>query len=287
MQDTQCNTQRNQAWFITGAARGIGLSLARQLLARGDNVAATSRTLASLRQALGQDNPRLLALEVDLVSEASVQAAVERTIATFGRIDCVVNNAGYGQQGTLEALDDDEVRRNVEVNLFAPLHVLRHALPQLRKQGGGHVFNIASIAGFQGGYAGWGSYVATKFALAGLTETLAAEGAEVGIKATVVYPGPVRTDFLNDNSLVIARRSIADYTAAQESLDLHRDGMNGKQAGDPERLAALILRVAGMAEPPLHLFAGRIAHDFAQQKLAQVRRDIEAWREAGEATDFA
>lgn len=261
--------------------------LARQLLARGDNVAATSRTLASLRQALGQDNPRLLALEVDLVSEASVQAAIERTIATFGRIDCVVNNAGYGQQGTLEALDDDEVRRNVEVNLFAPLHVLRHALPQLRRQRGGHVFNIASIAGFQGGYAGWGSYVATKFALAGLTETLAAEGAEVGIKATVVYPGPVRTDFLNDNSTVIARRSIADYTAAQASLDLHRDGMNGKQAGDPERLAALILRVAGMAEPPLHLFVGRIAHDFAQQKLAQVRRDIEAWREAGEATDFA
>ncbi|WYX09049.1 SDR family oxidoreductase [Achromobacter xylosoxidans] len=287
MQDTQRNTQRDQAWFITGAARGIGLSLARQLLARGDNVAATSRTLASLRQALGQDNPRLLALEVDLVSEASVQAAIERAIATFGRIDCVVNNAGYGQQGTLEALDDDEVRRNVEVNLFAPLHVLRHALPQLRRQRGGHVFNVASIAGFQGGYAGWGSYVATKFALAGLTETLAAEGAEVGIKATVVYPGPVRTDFLNDNSLVIARRSIADYTAAQASLDLHRDGMNGKQAGDPERLAALILRVAGMAEPPLHLFVGRIAHDFAQQKLAQVRRDIEAWREAGEATDFA
>lgn len=97
----------------------------------------------------------------------------------------------------------------------------------------------------------------------------------------------MRTDFLNDNSTVIARRSIADYTAAQASLDLHRDGMNGKQAGDPERLAALILRVAGMAEPPLHLFVGRIAHDFAQQKLAQVRRDIEAWREAGEATDFA
>lgn len=280
-------TQTHQTWFITGAARGIGLSLARQLLARGDNVAATSRTLASLHQALGQDNPRLLALEVDLVSEASVQAAIGKTIAAFGRIDYVVNNAGYGQQGTFEALDDGEVRRNFDVNVFAPLHVLRHALPQLRAQRGGHVFNIASIAGFDGGYAGWGSYVATKFALAGLTETLAAEGAELGIKATVVYPGPVRTDFLNDSSLVIAKRTIADYTAAQASLDLHRVGMNGKQAGDPERLALLIQQVAALAEPPLHLFAGKIANELAARKLDAARRDFNAWREAGEATDFA
>ena len=127
MQDTR-DIQDSKTWFITGAARGIGLSLARQLLARGDRVAATSRTLASLDKALGADQPRLLALEVDLVSEASVQAAIEQTIAAFGRIDYVVNNAGYGQQGTFEALDDDEVRRNFDVNVFAPLHVLRLSL---------------------------------------------------------------------------------------------------------------------------------------------------------------
>ncbi|CAB3909672.1 3-phenylpropionate-dihydrodiol/cinnamic acid-dihydrodiol dehydrogenase [Achromobacter insuavis] len=280
--------QTNKTWFITGAARGIGLSLARQLLARGDHVAATSRTLASLHQALGDDHPRLLALEVDLVSEASVQAAIDKTLAAFGRIDYVVNNAGYGQQGPMEALDDDEVRRNFDVNVFAPLHVLRHALPQLRKQGSGHVFNVASIAGFTGGYAGWGCYVATKFALAGLTETLAAETAEFGIKATVVYPGPVRTDFLNDNSLVIARRKIADYTAAQASLDLHREGMNGRQDGDPEKLALLIQEVAALDAPPLHLFVGKIANDLAEQKLETVRGDFDAWRQrAGVGTDFA
>jgi NAD(P)-dependent dehydrogenase (short-subunit alcohol dehydrogenase family) len=278
--------QGSKVWFITGAARGIGLSLARQALARGDAVAATSRTLAGLRQALGDDGACLRALEVDLGSEASVQAAIERTVAAFGRIDRVVNNAGYGQQGTVEALADAELRRNFEVNVFAPLHVLRHALPHLRRQRSGHIFNVASIVGFQGGYAGWGSYVASKFALAGLTETLAAEVAELGIKATVVYPGPVRTGFLSRDSLAVAQRSIADYTEAQASLDLHLNGLDGQQAGDPEKLAALILQAASAAEPPVHLFAGKIANALAEQKMQAVRRDLEAWRRASEATDF-
>lgn len=282
----QQHARPSRVWFITGAARGIGLSLARQALARGDAVAATSRTATSLRQAFGDSNERLLALEVDLVNEASVQAAIDKTIAAFGRIDCVVNNAGYGQQGTIEALSDTELRRNFDVNVFAPLHVLRHALPHLRSQRSGHVFNIASIVGFQGGYAGWGSYVASKFALAGLTETLAAELAELDIKATVVYPGPARTGFLSKETLVVAQRSIADYTEAQASLDLHRNGLDGKQAGDPEKVAALILQAADVAEPPIHLFAGKIANTLAEQKMQAVRKDLDAWRDASDATDF-
>lgn len=280
-------TQHPKTWFITGAARGIGLSLARQALAQGDSVAATSRTLDSLHEALGNNTTRLLALQVDLADEASVQAAIEKTIASFGRIDRVVNNAGYGQQGTFEALTDAELRRNFDVNVFAPLHVLRHTLPHLRQQRSGHIFNVASIAGFNGGYAGWGSYIATKFALAGLTETLAAEVAELGIKATVVYPGPVRTDFLSNNSLVLAQRSIADYTAAQASLDLHMNELAGQQAGDPEKLAALILHVADIAEPPVHLFAGNIANSLAEQRIQAVRKDLDTWRKASDATDFA
>lgn len=279
-------TKTDNVWFITGAARGLGLALARQALAQGDAVAATSRTLASLNKAFGDHHPKLLALEVDLCNEASVKAAIEKTMTTFGRIDRVVNNAGYGQQGTVEALTDAEVRRNFEVNLFAPLHVLRHTLPFLRNQRSGHIFNIASIVGFQGGYAGWGSYVSSKFALAGLTETLAAELAELGIKATVVYPGPVRTGFLSKESLVIAERSIADYTAAQASLDLHREGLDGQQAGDPEKVAALILQAAAVAEPPVHLFAGKTATTLATQKMAAVRNDLDSWRDAADATDF-
>ncbi|OZI38335.1 short-chain dehydrogenase/reductase [Bordetella genomosp. 10] len=278
--------QNPKVWFITGAARGIGLSLARQALAQGDAVAATSRTLTSLHRAFGDGSDRLLTLEVDLADEASVQAAIDRTIATLGRMDRVVNNAGYGQQGTIEALTDAELRRNFDVNVFAPLHVLRHALPHLRSQRSGHVFNVASIVGFQGGYAGWGSYVATKFALAGLTETLAAELAELGIRATVVYPGPVRTGFLSKDTLMVAERAIADYTAAQASLDLHIDGLDGKQAGDPDKVATLILQAASVAEPPVHLFAGRIANALAEQKMQAVRQDLDAWRGASDATDF-
>ncbi|MEF3103067.1 SDR family oxidoreductase [Raoultella terrigena] len=276
----------SKVWFITGAARGIGFSLARQALAHGDAVAVTSRTLDSLQQAFGQGNTRLLALEVDLTSEASVQDAIDKTIVRFGRIDRVVNNAGYAQQGTVEALTDAELRRNFEVNLFASLHVLRHALPHLRTQRSGHIFNVASIVGFQGGYAGWGSYTASKFAIAGLTESLAAEVAELGIKATVVYPGPVRTDFLAQGVLGVAQRSIADYTEAQASLNLHLNGLHGKQAGDPEKVATLILQASRVAEPPIHLFAGKIATTLAEQKMQTVSKDLDAWRGASDATDF-
>ncbi len=145
---------------------------------------------------------------------------------------------------------------------------------------------MASIVGFQGGYAGWGSYVASKFALAGLTETLAAELSELGIKATVVYPGPVRTGFLSKDSLVVAERSIDDYTEAQASLDLHLNELDGKQAGDPEKVATLVLQAASVAEPPVHLFAGKIANMLAEQKMEAVRKDIDAWRGASDATDF-
>ncbi|MFL9925150.1 SDR family NAD(P)-dependent oxidoreductase [Herbaspirillum lusitanum] len=281
------NTSPN-TWFVTGASKGLGLALVKALLAHGQNVAATSRTRASLESIQTEGKAgQLLPLEVDLSDADSVQRAVDATVTRFGRLDVLVNNAGYGQQGTLEAMSDAEVRRNFEINVFAPINVLRQALPHMRRQRSGHVINIASIVGFQGGYAGWGSYVATKFALAGLTETLAAETAELGIKATVVYPGPVRTDFLSSGSLMLAARSIADYTEAQASLDLHLDSLAGQQAGDPERLALLIMQAAAVEKPPLHLFAGRIACHLAQQKMNTVTADLDAWRAASMATDFA
>lgn len=275
-----------KVWFITGAARGLGLSLAREVLAQGDVVAATSRTLQSLRHALGDNSEQFLALEVDLVSQASVKQAIDQTMATFGRIDVVVNNAGYGQFGTFESLSDAELRSNFDVNVFAPLHVLRHALPYLRQQRSGHIVNIASIVGFQGGYAGWGSYTASKFALAGLTEALAAEVAELGIRATVVYPGPVRTDFLSKQSLQAAQTTPEDYGAARASLDLHLNELDGKQAGDPQKLALLIIQAVNVENPPLHLFAGKIANQLAHEKIAAVSDDLAQWKGAAEATDF-
>lgn len=278
-------TNSSKVWFITGAAKGIGQILAKSLLASGHRVAVTSRDRAALEKSFaGADG--LLALETDLTSEISVKAAIDATVERFGAIDVVVNNAGYGQQGTVEALSDEEYRRNFEVNVFAPLHVMRFALSHMRRQRAGHIVNVASIVGIQGGYAGWSSYVATKFALAGLTESLAAEVAEVGIKATVVYPGPVRTDFLSTGSLTIAKHSIDEYTEAKASLDLHLDHLDGKQAGDPEKVAQLIITAVAAAEPPLHLFAGTIANELAEAKIAGVRKDLEAWGDASAATDF-
>ncbi len=279
----------SKTWFITGASRGLGLTLTRLLLALGQNVAATSRNRAQLERAVAPTADqflRFLPLEADLTDEDSVGAAVGQTVKAFGAVDVVVNNAGYGLQGTVEALTDAELRRNFDVNVFAPLNVLRKMLPQLRRQRSGHIINIASIVGFQGGYAGWGSYVATKFALAGLTESLAAETRELGIKATVIYPGPVRTDFLADGSLAVAQHAIDDYTAAQASLDLHLGTLAGNQAGDPDKLAELIVRVAAAENPPLHLFPGNISWDLAYQKLGEVKLDLAAWKDASLATDF-
>ncbi|SPA54871.1 SDR family oxidoreductase [Cupriavidus taiwanensis] len=279
--------QAPRTWFITGASKGVGQKLVTRLLEQGHRVAATSRTAASLTQVFGAASDRFLPLEVDLTDDRSVQQAIDRTVEWFGGLDVVVNNAGYAQQGTVEALSDDELRRNFEVNFFAPVAVLRHALPQLRRQRSGHIINISSIVGYQGGYAGWGSYVASKFALSGLTESLAAEVAELGIRATVVYPGPVRTDFLSDGALAVAQRQIDDYSQAKASLDLHLDTLHGRQAGDPDKLALLIIQAATVEAPPLHLFAGKIANELAAAKASAVAKDLDAWRGSSEATDFA
>jgi NAD(P)-dependent dehydrogenase (short-subunit alcohol dehydrogenase family) len=277
----------SRTWFITGASKGVGQKLVHHLLEQGHRVAATSRTAASLTEAFGQASDDFLPLEVDLTSEQSIRQAIEKSVQTFGAIDVVVNNAGYAQQGTVEALSDGELRENFEVNFFAPMAVMRHALPHLRRQRSGHIINISSIVGHQGGYAGWGSYVASKFALAGLTESLAAEVAELGIRATVVYPGPVRTDFLSSGALAVAKRQIDEYSEAKASLDLHLDTLHGHQAGDPNKLALLIIQAASVETPPLHLFAGRIANELAAVKAKAVAQDLDAWRGSSEATDFA
>jgi len=185
-----------KVWLVTGASKGLGLALVRQLLAAGYAVAATSRNLAELQNAVPAAPEYFLPLRMDLSSEASVRQAIETTISTLGGLDVVVNNAGYGQLGGLEEITDQEVRQNFEVNVFGLLSVLRYATPHLRQQGAGRVFNISSIGGFTGAFPGWGVYCGTKFAVAGLTESYAAEMKDFGVYATVVYPGYFRTEFL-------------------------------------------------------------------------------------------
>jgi len=276
-----------KTWFITGASRGFGLELVRQLLRQGHRVAATSRDVAELRRAVGADAAAFLPLAVDLATEASVAAAVRAAVERFGRIDVVVNNAGYGQLGSLEELTDAEARANFEVNVFGTLNVVRQVMPQLRRQGGGHVINFSSIAGLVGGFAGWGIYCATKFAVEGLSEALAAEAAPLGVKVTIVEPGYFRTSFLSSGSLRLAARPLDDYALVRESEAYHREHVLGSQPGDPEKGAAAIIRIAGEPTPPLHLLLGEDAYGLATGKLRQLSEEIEQWKEVTLSTGIA
>jgi NAD(P)-dependent dehydrogenase (short-subunit alcohol dehydrogenase family) len=277
----------NKIWFVTGASKGLGLTLVQQLLAAGYAVAATSRNLAELRQAVPVETDRFLPLHMDLSSEESVRQAIAATISTLGGLDVVVNNAGYGQLGGLEEITDQEARQNFEVNVFGLLNVLRYATPHLRQQHTGRVFNISSVGGFTGNFPGWGIYCATKFAVAGLTESYAAEVKDFGVSATVVYPGYFRTDFLTSGSLGTPKQPIAAYQSIRDSQAQHEQQINGNQPGDPVKAAEVLIQVSEAENPPLHLFLGEDAYHMADVKIAAVQQDLQQWQGVANATNFA
>jgi NAD(P)-dependent dehydrogenase (short-subunit alcohol dehydrogenase family) len=273
-------------WFVTGASKGLGLTLVHHLLARGYAVAATSRNLEELKQAVPPNDGRFLPLHMDLGNEDSVRQAIATTISTLGGLDVVVNNAGYGQVGALEELSDQEARKNFDVNVFGLLHVLRHATPHLRQQGAGRVFNISSVGGFSGNFPGWGIYCATKFAVAGLTESYAAEVKDFGMQASVVYPGYFRTDFLTSGSLGTPQHPLPEYQSVRDSQTAHEQQINGNQPGDPEKAAAVFVEMSEAEQQPVHLFLGADAYQMADQKIANVQQDLQQWQEVATATDF-
>jgi len=276
---------QQKVWFVTGASKGLGLSLVKQLLNGGYKVAATTRNATDLTKAVGT-NQNFLPLTVDLASEASVSDAIEKTVAKFGRIDVVVNNAGYGQIGGLEEVSDQEARANFEVNVFGSLNVIRMVLPHLREQRSGHIFNVSSIGGFTGMFPGFGVYCATKFAVQGFTESLSVEVKPFGIHATIVSPGYFRTNFLESDSLSVPKNQIEAYQAVRDSQTAHQNSINGNQPGDPEKGVAAIIKIAETENPPLHLFLGADAYAVAQQKVAAVSNELETWKELTTSTGF-
>lgn len=276
----------NSVWFVTGASKGLGLILVQRLLARGFRVAATSRNVADLVAHVGARDARFLPLAMELTSEASVAAAIAATTAHFGALDVVVNNAGFGQLGTVEEVTDVEARRNYDVNVFGVLNVLRAALPTLRAQRSGHVFNVSSIGGLVGGFSGWGIYCSTKFALAGLTEALHADLAPFDVKVTLVYPGYFRTEFLSAGSVGRPSQPIDAYAAARASETQHLSSIHGAQPGDPAKAADALIEVYQRANPPLHLLLGSDAVARAEAKLGQVQHDLDALRAVSVSTDF-
>lgn len=278
--------ENNKVWFVTGASKGIGLILAKKLLAQGKKVAATSRTKKALIEAIGGTSADFLPLEVDLTNENSVKNAIEATIDQFKTIDVLVNNAGYGLLGAVEELTDEESRKNYEVNVFGLLNVIRNAMPYMRANKSGHIFNIASIGGYNGGFPGWGIYCSTKFAVAGLTESLTAEVKEFGVKVTLVYPGYFRTDFLKESSLLLPQNPISDYKDVRESESAHKDSINENQPGDPEKLAEELIKMSKEESPALHLFVGEDSYEMANRKIESVQSDLEKWKSISVSTGF-
>ena len=275
-----------KVWLVTGASKGLGLTLVKKLLAEGHSVAATSRTIAELQKAVSGENATFLPLEVDLINENSVENAVSKSVEKFGKLDVVVNNAGYGQLGTLEELTDLESRQNFDTNVFGSLNIIRRTMPYLREQKSGFIINIASIGGLTGEFAGWGIYCATKFAVVGFTEALAAEVKEFGVNATVVYPGYFRTDFLTGGSLRTPKSEIYEYTVARELQVAHENDINGNQPGDPEKAALALIELAAMENPPVHLVLGSDAFNIAGNKLNALQKEISEFKMLSTSTDY-
>ena len=281
--DTQLTN--TQVWFITGASKGFGLELVKQLLQQGHQVAATSREVNELRAAVGTESANFLPLAVDITTEASVGQAIAATVQQFGRLDVVVNNAGYGQLGGLEEVSDAEARANFDVNVFGTLHVIRHALPQLRQQQSGHILNFSSIAGILGSFPGWGVYCATKFAVEGLSEALAAEVAPFGIKVTVVAPGYFRTNFLKSGSLKLAADQLPAYQLVRDNEAYHEQLQQANtQLGDPAKAAAALIKIAATPNPPVHLLLGEDAYGLAEAKIKNLQDDMAPWKALALAT---
>jgi len=278
------NTRKT--WLITGASKGLGLTLTKKLLAQGYNVAATSRTIDALKTAVGSKESNFLPLAMDLVNEADVKKGIDEAIAHFGSIDVIVNNAGYGLMGGLEELSDAEARLNFDVNVFGSLNVIRQALPHLRAQKNGHIFNISSIGGFNGGFPAFGIYCATKFAVHGFTESLSHEVKPFGINVSLVMPGYFRTSFLEEGSIVAPKNEIEEYVNVRAMQKAHQETINANQPGDPGKAADVFISVAQEKDPVLHLFLGEDAYQSASDKITLIQKDMAVYKEIATSTGF-
>ncbi|MGV9641673.1 SDR family NAD(P)-dependent oxidoreductase [Streptomyces sp. NPDC003514] len=279
-------TDRPATWFVTGTSRGLGLELVRQLLRRGDGVAATTRSSERLPAALGDDvdTARLLPLTVDLRDEEQVARAVRRTTERFGGLDVVVNNAGYGYLGAVEETTGQDVRDMLDVQVAGVWNVLRATLPVLREQRAGHIVNVSSVLGLTA-VPGWALYCAGKFALEGLSEALAAEAADFGIDVTIVEPGYFRTDFLTWDSLALPAATTEHYPALREMVESHL-ALQGAQLGDPVKGAAAVIDRVVAGQGPLRLLLGSDAHAYATAKVRALQADLDANAATAPATDF-
>jgi NAD(P)-dependent dehydrogenase (short-subunit alcohol dehydrogenase family) len=273
----------SKVWFITGASRGFGVLMAKDALTRGDSVVATARNPQAVIDALGE-HPNLLALRLDVTLEAAAVLAAHAAVERFGRIDVLVNNAGYGLLGAVEEGSAAEVRALYDTNVFGLLNVTRAVLPQMRKQGSGHVINISSVGGYTAA-AGWGLYGSTKFAVEGISEALAQEMRPLGIHVTVVEPGYFRTDFLDVNSLSETELRLDDYAATVGAMRTFAAGVNHKQPGDPVKFSSAMLKLVDSAQPPVRLMLGSDTVRMVREKNRFIEEELAQWIGLSLSTD--
>lgn len=276
-------TQQRRIWFITGGSSGLGRALTETALERGDSAVATARKPERLADLAQQYGDRLLAVPLDVTQPFQVQKAVMLALQTFGRIDVLVNNAGYGMFGAVEEVSPQAVRRQFDTNVYGALEVTCAVLPHLRRQRSGHILNISSIGGFVG-FPGAGIYCASKFALEGWSEALAQEVAPLGIHVTIVEPGAFRTAF--NGTLKSPDRTIEDYHETSGQMLQWLRQMHGQQPGDPHKAAAAMMQVVNHPKPPLRLMLGADTLDAVQAKLDAVAADLATWQDVAINTAF-
>jgi NAD(P)-dependent dehydrogenase (short-subunit alcohol dehydrogenase family) len=274
----------SRVWFITGCSTGFGRALADAVLARGDQVVVTARDVARVTDFQERAPQQVLAVALDVKQPDSVRAAVNAAIERFGRIDVLVNNAGYGLLGAIEELTDDEIRNQFQTNVFGLFDVTRAVLPHMRNSRRGHILNTSSLGGFVG-TPGFGVYSATKFAVEGFSEALAQEVAPLGIHVTIVEPGAFRTDWAG-RSLVASSNVIEDYALSSGLSRQWIDENNGQQPGSPARAATAMISAVEAAQPPLRLVLGADALESIRGKLASVIKELNTWEETTRSTAF-
>ncbi|MDW7693532.1 oxidoreductase [Flammeovirgaceae bacterium SG7u.111] len=271
-------------WLITGISSGLGKEIAEKVMLNGDFVVGTFRQSSQVSAFNKENNGSAFAIKMDVADANEVQKAIELITEKFGRVDVLVNNAGFGIAGAVEETSEEETRKVFEANFYGALRMTQGILPLMRKQKAGHIIQISSHSGFKS-FPGFGIYSASKFALEGFSEAVAIETAPLGIKVTIVEPGPFRTDFAG-RSFALAAREIADYAGTAGVFRQKIKGVDGKQEGDPKKAAQAIFDLVGLENPPLRLPLGKIAVGTLQAKLDSVQKDVDGFREIAESVVF-
>ena len=273
-----------KTWFITGASTGFGRALATAVIAHGDQVAVTAREVSKVEDFVNDHPLQAKAYALDVTQPESIKQAIAEARRDFGRLDVVVNNAGYGLIGALEECSEEQMLRNIETNLTGPLRVMRAVLPVFREQRGGHFINMGAAAAISN-YAGFSVYGGAKAGMELASEAVAAESAPFGVKVTVVIPGPFRTDFIA-RSLDRAEQSMPEYGATAGKFLGFLEKVDGKQPGDPAAAAQAIIRAVDSDKPPFRLVLGKYAYQKARRQLDRLRAELDGWEPVGLPTDY-